>query len=223
MIVRWPGNQAAGTVRDELASTLDLVPTFLTAAGIDVPDALPGKPLLPLLKDGPTPDDWRQHTIGFTTGAASGTFYFQQSIRGKRYKLILNPLAESPSRKNLFAEAYLKQHNSHFAAGCMVDEIATASETVQQAYERFLTPPLYELYDLQNDPHEFVNLADSPSHAVIKDRLASDFRAWQKATSDPFADAGNLKSFTQSQLDAIDKNYRRDKKFRWPYLDEFGK
>ncbi|MFT4556883.1 MAG: N-sulfoglucosamine sulfohydrolase [Porticoccaceae bacterium] len=223
MIVNWPGNQAAGTVRDELASTLDLVPTFLTAARIDVPDGLPGKPLQPLLKDGPAPDDWRQHIIGFTTGAAPGIFYFQQSIRDERYKLILNPLAESPDRQNLFAEAYLKQYNSHFIAGCTADEIATASETVQKAYERFLTPPFYELYDLQEDPHEFVNLADSPSHVAIKDRLIGEFRAWQKVTSDPFADAKNLRSFTRSQLNAIDTNYRRDKNFRWPYLDEFGK
>lgn len=223
MIVNWPGNQVAGTVRDELASTLDLVPTFLSAAGIDVPSELPGHVLQPLLKGEPAAGNWRKHIVGFTTGAAPGIFYFQQSIRDERYKLILNPLAESPASKNLFAEAYLKQYNSHFAAGCMVDEIATASATVQQAYERFLMPPLYELYDLQKDPHEFVNLADSPSHAVIKDRLIGDFRAWQKMTSDPFAEPKNVGSFTRSQLDAIDSNYRRDKNFRWPCLDEFGK
>ena len=45
-----------------------------------------------------------------------------------------------------------------------------------------------ELYDLQEDPHEFVNLADSPSHVAIKDRLIAEFREWQKATDDPFAE-----------------------------------
>ena len=223
MIVRWPGNQVAGTVRNELASTLDLVPTFLTAAGIDVPSELPGHVLQPLLKGKPAPSNWRKHIVGFTTGAAPGIFYFQQSIRDTRYKLILNPMAETSDSKNLFAEAYLKQYNSHFAAGCTAEEIATAPQVIQDAYQRFLTPPPYELYDLQNDPHEFTNLADSSSHSEIKAQLIAEFRKWQGATSDPFADADNFRSFTRSQLDAINTNYRRDKTFRWPYLDEFRK
>ena len=223
MIIRWPGNQVVGTVRDELASTLDLVPTFLTAAGIDVPKELPGQVLQPLLNGKAAPSTWRKHIVGFTTGSAPGIFYFQQSIRDARYKLILNPLAETANNKNRFAEAYLKQYNSHFAAGCMTEEIATAPQAIQVAYHRFLTPPPYELYDLQNDPHEFTNLSDSSSHAEIKAQLIAAFRAWQQVTSDPFADVDNLESFTRSQLDAINTNYRRDKKFRWPYLDEFRK
>jgi N-sulfoglucosamine sulfohydrolase len=223
MIVRWPGNQVAGTVRDELASTLDLVPTFLTAAGIDVSSELPGHVLQPLLTGKPAPSNWRKHIVGFTTGAAPGIFYFQQSIRDAQYKLILNPMAELSDNKNLFAEAYLKQYNSHFAAGCTANEIATAPQAIQNAYRRFLTPPSYELYDLQNDPHEFTNLADSSLHAEIKTRLLTEFRKWQEVTSDPFADADNLESFTRSQLNAINTNYRRDKTFRWPYLDNFRK
>lgn len=223
MIVRWPGNSVAGTVRDELASTLDLVPTFMTAAGIDVPPALPGHALQPLLEGKPSPKNWRKHIIGFTTGAAPGIYYLQQSIRDKRYKLILNPLAESADRTSLFAEAYLNQYNSHFIAGCTAQEIATSSQTMQLAYERFLTPPPFELYDLQKDPYEFVNLADSLSHATTKERLIAAFHDWQKETSDPLANADILKSFTRSQLDAIDTNYRQDKTFRWPYLDEFRK
>jgi N-sulfoglucosamine sulfohydrolase len=223
MIVHWPGNQVAGTVRDELASTLDLVPTFLTAAGIDVSNRQPGQPLQPLLKDEPIPDDWRQHIVGFTTGAAPGIFYFQQSIRDTRYKLILNPMAETSDNKSLFAEAYLKQYNAHFAAGCTAQEIATAPRSVQDAYQRFLTPPPFELYDLQHDPHEFTNLATSPQHAAIKGRLIAAFQQWQQDTSDPFADSDKLDSFTRSQLDAINSNYRRDKSFRWPYLDAFTK
>lgn len=223
MIVHWPGNQTARTVRNELVSTLDLVPTFLTAAGIEVPNELPGHVLQPLLMGKPTPSDWRKHIVGFTTGAAPGIFCFQQSIRDSRYKLILNPLAETADNKNRSAEAYLHQYNSHYAAGCTVEEISTAPQAIQDAYRRFLTPPSYELYDLQNDPHEFTNLANSSSHAVIKTRLISEFRAWQQATSDPFAEADNLRSFTRSQLNAINTNYRRDKTFRWPYLDEFRK
>jgi arylsulfatase A-like enzyme len=218
MIVRWPGNQLAGTVRTELASTLDLVPTFLTAAGIEVPENLPGHRLQPLLKNGPAPQSWRQHIVGFTAGAAPGIFYLQQSIRDEHYKLISNPLAESDTTTSLFAQAYLKQYNSHFAAGCTADEIATAPASIQKAYDRFLNPPRHELYDLASDPYEFTNLADSSEHAEIKARLIAAFNQWQRDTADPFADEEKLTNFTRSQLEAIGTNYRTSKSFRWPYL-----
>ena len=60
-------------------------------------------------------------------------------------------------------------------------------------------------------------------HAEIKARLLTEFRKWQEVASDPFADADNFESFTRSQLDAINTNYRRDKTFRWPCRDNFRK
>lgn len=150
-----------------------------------------------------------------------GIFGFQQSIRDQRYKLILNPLSGTDANTNLFAEAYLHQYNQHFAAGCTESEIATASEHIRRAYHRFASPPKVELYDLQSDPHEFTNLAASPQYSEIRQRLMAAFRSWQRETADPFADPLKLERFTRSQLDAIDTNYRNDKSFRWPYLDEF--
>ncbi|MDH3584849.1 MAG: sulfatase, partial [Phycisphaerae bacterium] len=180
MIVNWPGNQSPNLVRDEFVSSLDLVPTFLAAAGLEISRSLPGKPLQPLLKIGPAPADWRQHIVGFGTGGAPGIFYLQQSIRDQRYKLILNPLSAPDAPINRFAQAYLTQGNPHFAAGCTAEEIAAAPKSIQAAYDRFLKPPPQELYDLQNDPHEFDNLADSPEHAGVKKRLIATFRSWQR-------------------------------------------
>ena len=171
----------------------------------------------------PTPTSWRDQIVGITTGSAPGIFYFQQSIRDERYKLISNPLAETESNTNLFAQAYLEHRNAHFSGGCTPEEIGAASSGVQSAYDRFLHPPRYELYDLQSDPHEFVNLAESPTHAENKNRLNAALREWQRDTDDPFADANRLQTFVRSQLDAIGTNYRGDRSFRWPYLDEFNK
>jgi len=60
MIVRW-GNEIAelprGQVREELVELRDLMPTFLDAAGIPIPDTVDGAPMLPLLR-GEIP--WRQ-------------------------------------------------------------------------------------------------------------------------------------------------------------------
>lgn len=47
----WPGHLKPGR-RDELVSSIDLVPTMLAAGGARIPGDLPGLNLLPLLKDG---------------------------------------------------------------------------------------------------------------------------------------------------------------------------
>ena len=47
----WPG-KIAPAERSELASSIDIVPTMLAAAGAKIPDGLPGLDLLPQLKKG---------------------------------------------------------------------------------------------------------------------------------------------------------------------------
>lgn len=49
LIVRWPGGLVSaerGQLRDEVAELRDILPTFLHAAGIDVPDSVDGRSLL---------------------------------------------------------------------------------------------------------------------------------------------------------------------------------
>jgi uncharacterized sulfatase len=53
-IVRWPGKAIAGAVCSEPAMTMDIYPTLLSAAGIEVPanaQPIDGRSLLPLLSD----------------------------------------------------------------------------------------------------------------------------------------------------------------------------
>ena len=43
-----------------------------------------------------------------------------------------------------------------------------------------------ELYDLDTDPQEMVNLIDSPDHAEVRDRLHDRILDWMNRTRDPF-------------------------------------
>lgn len=43
LIVRWSGKIAPGTVREDLVSTIDVAPMFLTVAGAPVPERMQGK------------------------------------------------------------------------------------------------------------------------------------------------------------------------------------
>ena len=50
LIVRWPGQIAAGATTDSLVELTDLAPTLLEAAGLPVPEHMAGRSLLPLLR-----------------------------------------------------------------------------------------------------------------------------------------------------------------------------
>lgn len=59
LLVRWPGRIQPGSVNNAIVSNLDFAETFLDVAGIDVPDDMQGRSLVPLF-EGETPDDWRK-------------------------------------------------------------------------------------------------------------------------------------------------------------------
>jgi len=85
LLVRWPGKVAAGSVNDNIVSNLDFAETFLDVAGVDVPDDMQGRSLMPLLK-GETPKDWRRtfyyhyyenpgaHNVARHYGVTDGTY-----------------------------------------------------------------------------------------------------------------------------------------------------
>ena len=52
MIARWPGKVQAGVVNGSVAGTVDILPTFLKAAGVSVPDdrVIDGRDIMPLLR-----------------------------------------------------------------------------------------------------------------------------------------------------------------------------
>lgn len=217
-LVRWPQAIKPGQVRRELVSTLDIMPTLLQAAGTEPPVGLPGRALQPLLAGDHI--SWRKHIFGFSTGAAPAIFHLSHSVRDERYKLISNPFTRE-DLPNLYAKAYLERFNTHFAAGTSQEEINAAPKYVQTAYQTFLHPPRYELYDLANDPNEFHNLADDPALSETKRQLILTLTRWQSETGDPFSDPALLESFAEHQIEMGDLSYRKDNAFRWPYLDAF--
>ena len=58
-LMRWPGVAKPQSVSNEIVSNLDFAPTFLEAAGVQVPAEVQGRSLVPVLK-GETPKDWRK-------------------------------------------------------------------------------------------------------------------------------------------------------------------
>ncbi len=89
LVVRWPGKVKPGSVNGEaIVSNLDFAETFLEAAGVEVPSAMQGRSLVPILQ-GNTPDDWRDafyyHYYEFPGWHSVRRHY---GVTDGRYKLI---------------------------------------------------------------------------------------------------------------------------------------
>ncbi len=62
LAIRWPGKIAAGSEADAFTLSIDLAPTLLEIAGVEVPGDVHGRSLVSLL-EGETPGDWRDSML----------------------------------------------------------------------------------------------------------------------------------------------------------------
>lgn len=87
-IVRWPGVTSPGAISNEPISTIDLLPTFISAAGVDYNGVVDGIDLTPIFQN---PDEKLNRNALFWNyphyhpGMASGPF---SSVRSGDWKLI---------------------------------------------------------------------------------------------------------------------------------------
>ncbi len=172
MIVRLPDGRGAGSVDGGLISFIDLAPTLLALAGVDVPSHLKGRNIL----DRRLPDQ----TYVFAGRDRFDEVYVDHSraVRSRTFKYIRNDLpdvpfyGDIPFRDNL---ATMREMRRLLAEGKL--------SPLQARY--FATPrPTEELYDLAEDPHEVNNLAGDPRHADDRLRLRQALERWQADTPD---------------------------------------
>jgi N-sulfoglucosamine sulfohydrolase len=218
-IVKWPGKVKQGEVREEFISAIDLLPTFIDLAGGAIPEDLPGKSLLPLL-DKPQ-REWRKYIFAGGAGCTSRMHYPRRSVRNERFKLVLNLNhgVENPKF------GFYARRSGHFKAGTIPEEIERSAPEIRQAYATWKNPGEYELYDLQEDPHEFCNLAADERYTAVLNTLKSALRQWQADTRDPFADPGKFVRFNR-EIEGVKKkysghDYNKDSDFDWMYPEYF--
>jgi N-sulfoglucosamine sulfohydrolase len=175
-VVRDPGSAKTGVVTDAMVTWADLLPTVLEYAGAPAKGLkLHGRSFLPVLE--------AEHPQGWDEVYASHTFheitmyYPMKVVRGRKYKLIWNIAygLEYPFASDLFASATWQ---SVLASGSGV--------YAKRKIDAYLHRPKFELYDLESDPHEVVNLADSADHAEVLAELQEKLKAFQKRTKDPW-------------------------------------
>lgn len=161
----WPDAQPGGTV-DRLVSFLDLPKTWLSIAGSEVPGTMQGHVFF-----GPKAEPEPEFAFSFRE-RMDERFDSQRSVRNKRF-------------------VYIKNYMPYVAWGQHLDYLwkMVATQTWEDAHknhrttavtgEFFNTKPLEELYDMELDPDNVVNLAGMPEHKKMLETMRAALRSWQ--------------------------------------------
>ncbi len=158
-----PKGYTPGGVNEELVSFIDLPATLLSLAGVQPPAYFQGRALCGDYAQ-PAPE-----TIHGFRGRMDERYDLVRSTTDGRYVYIRNYMPRLPYGQYLnymFQQATTRVWKDLFDQG-----------TLTELQGRFWqTKPAEELYDLETDRWETVNLADSKEHAEIKTRLAKQQR-----------------------------------------------
>jgi arylsulfatase A-like enzyme len=184
-MVRWPGRISPNSVNDSLVSSVDILPTVLQAAGVNIPQNLAGRSLMQLFQGNKT--GWRSLLFAEYTSHTRTGFHPRRSVRGTRYKYILNLL---PNRNN--PAAFLNSDIAYSESRKLPvnNPARIAMDTCRQT-------PAEELYDLETDPIEFINLAALPEHQDRKNSSRTELIKWRQRTADPLLDPAVLAAMEQ--------------------------
>ena len=214
-IMNWKNRIPKGRVEPRLVSSLDILPTILNAAGIrQRRNSLDGQSLMPLFNNRSTP--WREYLFTEFTLHWPETYYPGRAVRDSRFKLVHNLL---PDRKNPVYDIYLvKQRPETFTP----EELDNVPQHVQEAYRIFRQPPEFELYDLNNDPWEFHNLAEDPRYAEQLNHLKKRLAKWQVETNDPLRHKHILERLSaENDATMATGEYIKKKLGKWKYPEYF--
>jgi hypothetical protein len=166
-----PKDYRAGGRSDQLISFVDFAPTVLSLAGVRPPDWMQGR--------------------AFLGGFAGKPHEFLHGSRGRMDERL--DLIRSVTDGRF---VYIRNYMPHLIYGQHLDYMWQTPTTrvweklftdgkLNAAQSAFWKPkPSEELYDLQNDPDEVNNLAESPAHQKTKARLREAQRQHVRAIRD---------------------------------------
>jgi N-sulfoglucosamine sulfohydrolase len=173
-VAYWPGQIQPGTTYPGLVSLIDLSPTMIDIAGGTVPEDMYGESFKPIFYDQSLPG--REYIFAERNWHNADEHI--RGIRTERFKLIKNSI------------------KTELPHGSPVDISTSPSwqELKRLKYEGKLNPgqlrlfevprPTIELYDLEKDPDEYVNVANHPDYMEIGRELIDLLENWMEETND---------------------------------------
>jgi uncharacterized sulfatase len=160
MFFYWPGKIKTPLKKDQLVSTIDILPTIVDAAGGKVPDNIDGKSLLPQILHNSSASVRDQLAIGGIHARVWGfmgqTSFFPHKVSREK----------APSGYVVVDDQYILRY---------------VSETIANLYKDAVSgiPAHYELYDYRKDPGEQNNLAEK-----LPKKVQQLKKIWKRESSD---------------------------------------
>lgn len=168
-IIRLPGYTEGGKQIDGIVSNVDIAPTILSAAGIPIPEEMEGIDLMPVMTGKATIPERNVFSVRSCHATnelpwTTAQFDQQRCIVSDRYKLIYNLLPELKYTPIDF------HHYPFFIELTQMNNEGKLGEKFSDMYFS-ATRPMFELFDLENDPSELTNLFNDPAYREIRDKL----------------------------------------------------
>ena len=171
LIVRFPKGLMAGTVRSDLVLHIDLVPASLALAGIPIPNHLQGRDVF-------AKEYKAREFVVCARDRCDETIDIIRCVRTKTFKYIRNFMSYRPHA----------QENQYKDGKQIMKTMRQlhAEKKLNQLQDRVFLPtrPPEELYDLQEDPNETVNLAEHEDYAEQLVKLRKTLYDWMVETRD---------------------------------------
>lgn len=172
-LVRWPQKVKAGTVCENLVSSVDIAPTVLELAGVKAPASLQGKSFASMLSDP------RARIRDYIFAEHNWHDYqaHERAARSTHYLYIQNAfprLPATPPADAVRSPTYRAMQKLH-------------KEGKLNPKQRgcFITPrPKEELYHIATDPYCLKNLVNDPSQRATLQKHRQALAAWAKRTDD---------------------------------------
>jgi len=209
LAARWPGRIPAGRAIDDAVNLMDLAPTFLDAAAVEIPDSMSGRSLLPVLESAENGlvDEQRTFVVlgreRHVAAAREGFLpYPQRAIRTKDFLYIYNfapdrwpagnpgGLDDSTVTPPSFAElckdtrAVYPDIDAGPTKAWMIHH--RAEEAVQPLFELgFGKRPQEELFDLRVDPYYMHNVAQDSKYSDTRRQLHEQLMRVLREQNDP--------------------------------------
>ena len=176
LLIRWPKSAGStltpGTVSNELVSFVDLAPTVLALAGVQIPVHLPGRVLV-------GPRAGAAPAFVFAARDRMDTEYdMMRSARDDRFLYIRNSSPELPYAGHITyrnQSAIMQEWFRLQAEGKLTGPAALWMRTSR---------PPEELYDTRADPHQIRDLSAEPKYRATLERMRQAVTDWMTRSTD---------------------------------------
>lgn len=179
LMIRWPEHAPASSRTDAMVSLVDLLPTFVEAAGGEAPEETDGVSFLSVI--GGQSDTHRTAVFATHTGDQMMNRSPARMVRTDRYKYILNLAPENVYHTHIDKA---RDHDGGREYWSSWEEKATHDRHAAAVLERYHHHPAEELYDLKADPDELHNLASDPGYREVMEDFRKKVAAWRQQQGD---------------------------------------